>query len=130
MAKAAHSSLNDRQVAFVHHYLILLNGTKAAIKAGYSAKSARTTAAEYLAKPNIRKAIRDFMDQTLEEHKLTLKGRIIKGYMDIAFGKSVANSDRVKALDALAKYEGLWSDQAPQAINFNIFSKDLLSEGQ
>lgn len=43
------------------------HGTKAAIKAGYSAKSARTTAAEYLAKPNIQKAMTEqAIDEMLE----------------------------------------------------------------
>jgi phage terminase small subunit len=122
--------LTPKQELFVHHYLILLNGRKAAIKAGYSAKTATSIASEYLTKPNVRKAIKAAMDDTIGEHKLTLKGRIIKGYMDIAFGKKVANADRIKALDALAKYEQLWTDQPPATINFNVFSKELISEGQ
>lgn len=130
MARTARLDLNDRQAAFVQHYLVLLNGTKAAIKAGYSAKSARTTAAEYLAKPNIQKAIRDIMDETLSEHKLTLKGRIIKGYMDIAFGKKSSNADRIKALDALAKYENLWTESGNTTINNYNINPALISEGQ
>ncbi|GAB4422291.1 MAG: terminase small subunit [Turneriella sp.] len=123
-------TLSPKQELFVHHYLILLNGRKAAIKAGYSTKTATSIASEYLTKPNIRKAIQAAMDETIGEHKLTLKGRVIKGYMDIAFGKKVANADRIKALDALAKYEQLWTDQPASNININVFAKELISEGQ
>lgn len=122
--------INDRQALFVRYYLELLNGEKAAIKAGYSKKSARSTASEYLAKPNIQAAIRKVMDEALAEHKLTLKGRIIKGYMGIAFGKKVANSDRIKALDALAKYENLWTESGNTTINNYNINPALLSEGQ
>jgi phage terminase small subunit len=45
--------LNVRQRTFVDEYLVSLNGTQAAIKAGYAENSARVTAAQLLAKPNI-----------------------------------------------------------------------------
>lgn len=49
--------LNERQKRFVEEYLVDLNGAQAAIRAGYSAKTARHIAAENLAKPNIQAAI-------------------------------------------------------------------------
>ncbi len=120
--------LTDRQKLFVQHYLLTLNATQAAVKAGYSKKTAKDIGCQNLAKLNIQAAIREVIDTELSEHKLTLKKRIVVGYMQIAFGKKVANNDRVKALDALAKYENLWSD-APVINNF-MFQKELLSEGQ
>ena len=45
--------LTAKQQRFVEEYLIDLNATQAAIRAGYSEKTARQVAAENLAKPNI-----------------------------------------------------------------------------
>lgn len=49
----------DKERAFVSHYIFTvgLNGTKAAIAAGYSKKSARQIASENLSKPYIRAEI-------------------------------------------------------------------------
>lgn len=49
--------LNDKQRRFVEEYLVDLNATQAAIRAGYSSKTARVIAAENLAKPAIAAAI-------------------------------------------------------------------------
>lgn len=124
------SKLNDRQNLFVVHYLQTLNATQAAIKAGYSKRSAGADGFRMLKNAKIRKAIQKHLDEVLGNEKLTLKYRIVKGYTQIAFGKKSANADRIKALDALAKYVELWSDSVPQTINFNVFSKELISEGQ
>lgn len=49
--------LTAKQAAFVDEYLIDLNATQAAIRAGYSKKTAKEIGAENLAKPNIKQAI-------------------------------------------------------------------------
>ena len=49
--------LTARQERFIDEYLVDLNATQAAIRAGYSAKSARAIACENLAKPDIQEAI-------------------------------------------------------------------------
>lgn len=46
-------SLTRRQRAFVEEYLVDLNGAQAAIRAGYSARTARQIAEENLSKPDI-----------------------------------------------------------------------------
>ncbi len=50
---------NSKQLRFVNEYARSRNGTEAAIKAGYSPKTARTQAAQLLAKRNVRDAVRD-----------------------------------------------------------------------
>lgn len=52
-------SLTPKQARFVEEYLIDLNATQAAIRAGYSAKTARSVGAENLTKPVIAFAISD-----------------------------------------------------------------------
>lgn len=51
------SALTPKQQRFVEEYLIDLNGTQAAIRAGYSPDSAREIASENLTKPAIHAAI-------------------------------------------------------------------------
>ncbi len=49
--------LTPKQNRFVDEYLIDLNATQAAIRAGYSPRTARAIACENLAKPDIQEAI-------------------------------------------------------------------------
>ncbi len=51
------AKLTSKQQRFIEEYLIDLNATQAAIRAGYSAKTARAIGCENLAKPNIQEAI-------------------------------------------------------------------------
>ncbi|RRW77620.1 terminase small subunit [Pantoea dispersa] len=50
-------ALTDKQEMFCREYLIDLNATQAAIRAGYSEKTARDIGCENLAKPNIQERI-------------------------------------------------------------------------
>ena len=49
--------MTPKQLRFVEEYLIDLNGTQAAIRAGYSAKTANEQASRLLAKANVQKAV-------------------------------------------------------------------------
>jgi len=51
------TKLTDMQEAFVREYMVDWNGSKAAIRAGYSAKSADTLAYQLLQKPAVREAV-------------------------------------------------------------------------
>lgn len=48
-----HMALKAKQEKFCQEYLVDLNATQAAIRAGYSAKTARATGSENLSKPDI-----------------------------------------------------------------------------
>lgn len=71
-------SLKERR--FVVEYLIDCNGTQAAIRAGYSAKSAGPQASDLLRKPNIRAAI----EHVLAQHEVAA-GRIIAELAAVGF---------------------------------------------
>ncbi|NVM91091.1 hypothetical protein FHT32_004755 [Variovorax sp. SG517] len=58
-AEPAQLGLTDLQQRFVDEYLVDLNGTQAAIRAGYSPDTARQMASENLSKPYIQIAIAD-----------------------------------------------------------------------
>jgi phage terminase small subunit len=63
--------LTPKQARFVQEYLIDLNAAQAAIRAGYSAKTARVIGHENLTKPGIAAAIEKAMVERAERTRLT-----------------------------------------------------------
>ncbi len=51
--------MTPKQMLFIENYLLDFNGTAAAIRSGYSAKSAKQIATENLAKPSIQALIKE-----------------------------------------------------------------------
>lgn len=51
--------MTDKQAAFIDHYILDLNGTQAAIRAGYSSNYASQQAFQLLSDPDIQAAIKD-----------------------------------------------------------------------
>lgn len=64
------TGLTDKQERFCQEYIIDFNGTQAAIRAGYSEATARSTASEYLAKPNIQKRLGEIKKALSEKTEL------------------------------------------------------------
>ena len=62
--------LRPKQQRFVEEYLVDLNATQAAIRAGYSKKTAQAISAENLRKPLIAEAIKKEMDKRSQETKI------------------------------------------------------------
>lgn len=60
-------ALTDKQEMFCREYLIDLNATQAAIRAGYSDKTANRTASENLSKPDIQNRIAELKAQRNEQ---------------------------------------------------------------
>lgn len=73
MARAGRNKreLTDRQKRFVEHYLIHLNGTKAAIEAGFSPRTAGKIAGQLLANPRIQAAIQKAMQARSQRTAIT-----------------------------------------------------------
>ena len=65
------ANLTPKQQRFVEEYLIDLNATQAAIRAGYSAKTAAVIGAENLIKPYIQKAIQEARNKLTERTEIT-----------------------------------------------------------
>lgn len=63
---AVKASLTDKQRRFCEEYVVDLNGTQAAIRAGYSQDSAKEIAYENLTKPHVRKFV-DHLKNNLSE---------------------------------------------------------------
>lgn len=76
--------LTRKQLAFVQEYLTDLNGTQAAIRAGYSPRTANVTAAQALAKPNIQQAVEKAFAKRSERTEVTAD-RVVVELGRIAF---------------------------------------------
>ena len=74
------AKLTPKQQRFVEEYLIDLNLTKAAVRAGYSEKTARQIGSENLSKPAIQEAIaeakRDRSEATKIDAEYVLQGAV------------------------------------------------------
>lgn len=73
MAKATKDDLSDKQRLFCQEYLIDLNATQSAIRAGYSPKTANEQGAQHLAKLSIQEYIQELMAKRSEETGITAK---------------------------------------------------------
>ena len=78
------AELTDKQRKFCEEYLIDLNATQAAIRAGYSENSANEIASQNLAKLNIQEYLSKRQKELSEATGITQK-KVIEEYAKIAF---------------------------------------------
>lgn len=76
--------MTPKQERFVQEYLVDLNATQAAIRAGYSAKTAGQVGAENLKKPEIQEAIQAGRARLAARVEITQE-RVLAEYAKIAF---------------------------------------------
>lgn len=121
--------MTPRQQKFCDEYLISGNATDAAIKAGYSPKTAKQTGSENLAKPDLRayideqlakihsakiadaeevmKYLTSVMRGEHTEQVLKLVGEGVQTVTDI----DVSAKERLKAAELIGKRYGLFTDK-------------------
>ncbi len=143
--------MNEKQKQFCNEYLIDFNGTQAAIRAGYSPKTAYSMANENLRKPEVQAYLKELIEKRNERTKITqdevirdiieVKNRCmqkapvmrldkeIKEYVQVTdeFGRDVWQFDASnanKALDMLAKHTGLYEVDNKQKAGINIVVQD------
>ena len=63
----SNDNLTDKQKMFCQEYIKDFNGTRAAIKAGYSKSSAKEIASENLTKPNIQEYLKKIMKKRADK---------------------------------------------------------------
>jgi phage terminase small subunit len=76
--------LNEKQAKFCREYLIDLNACQAAIRAGYSAKTARQIGCRLLTQVNVEAEIRQLRAQACEKSGVT-HAKVLKELARIAF---------------------------------------------
>jgi phage terminase small subunit len=79
--------LTPKQKRFCLEYMVDFNGTQAAIRAGYSKKTANAIATENLSKPYIAEEIKKLTDKTSEWVDVTVQ-ELIDEYKKLAFTNS------------------------------------------
>lgn len=102
--------LTKKHELFAEEYLTDLNATQAAIRAGYSKKTANEQGARLLANVSIQKYIKEQLKIRQERNKIT-QDMIIDELRKLGFAEIDADSlkpaDKLKALELIARMLGL-----------------------
>jgi phage terminase small subunit len=130
-------SLTPKQARFVEEYLIDLNATQAAIRAGYSAKTARAMGCENLTKPDIQAAVTEAQRDRAARTGIT-QDEVIRGLKKEATldGEDSSHSARVSAWAHLGKHLGMFTDRhlhgndSENPVIFNMHFGDGLRNNQ
>lgn len=99
--------MNPKQAAFVREYLVDCNGTQAAIRAGYSPRTANVQAAELLTKPDIRAAVEAGKKAKVAETGVT-KARVVAMALEgTQMAKEMQSASAfLRGVELLAKLHG------------------------
>lgn len=126
--------LTLKQQRFVDEYIISGNATQAAIKAGYSKKTANRIATENLSKPVIKTAIGQRNAEIQSEKTMDMQ-EVMELLASIARGETTEetvtnkgdvietatrNSDKLRALELIGKRFGAWTDKKEISGNLDI----------
>ena len=127
--KEAEHRLTEKQKRFVDEYLIDYNATKAALRAGYSEKTAKQMGTENLAKPYLRAYLDERLEaihsaktadarEVMEYLTSVMRGEqkdetlrfIGDGYQDIV-NLTTTTKDRLKAAEMLGRHFSMFTDK-------------------
>lgn len=136
------AGMTEKQKRFCDEYLIDLNATQAAIRAGYSEKTARAIGAENLTKPNIKAYIEERMaekeaaliadqDEILKYLTSVLRGEsqsevvVVESTGDFCTSartmkKAPDEKERLKAAELLGKRFGLYTERVEQNVDMDL----------
>ena len=106
--------MTARQERFIREYLVDLCGAKAARRAGYSPKNARSIGCRLLKHPEIQRKVAVALEEEKED-TLLRREQVIGELKAVAFGKASDASgaelkvaQKLKALELLGKHLGLF----------------------
>ena len=106
------AKLTPKQQRFVDEYLIDLNATQAAIRAGYSEKTAQEQSSRMLSNVIVSDAIRQ-AQQERQKRTLVTQDDVIRGLLTEAEwqGEGSSHSARVSAWAHLGKHLNMFTDK-------------------
>lgn len=135
-------AMTEKQKRFCDEYLISLNATQAAIKAGYSKKYANTNASKLLRNTTIKEYI-DIRMSEKEKELIADQNEILKYLTSVLRGKSTSEEivvegcgdgysearvitknpsekEKLRAAELLGKRHGLYTDKVETDIDMNL----------
>ena len=106
------ANLTPKQQRFVEEYLIDLNAPQAAIRAGYSPRTANEQGAQNLAKLSISEAIAEAQEKLSNKAQVTVE-MVVQGLLNEAkdLSEGSTQSARVSAWAHLGKHLGMFKDK-------------------
>lgn len=112
--------MTNKQEKFCQEYMIDLNATQAAIRAGYSPKTAREQAARLLSKVNIQGRIEQLQAEQSRRTGISAD-RVLRELAKVAF----ANAGDIIDADATLKEDASPDDLAAvQSVRVKVFGQD------
>lgn len=121
-------ALTDKQQRFVAEYLVDLNATQAAIRAGYAAKTANREGSRLLSKVDIAEAIAQKAQNKASALDLSAE-RVLRGLFEEAtrHGEGASHAARVSAWGLLGKYHSLFTDKIEASVTADVTVTDARS---
>ena len=121
--------MTPKQIRFVEEYLIDLNATQAATRAGYSAKRAAEQGYQLLQKTTVQQAIQNAQQARSKRTEIT-QDEVIEGLRKEATleGDGSSHSARVAAWAHLGKHLGIFTDNLNLGGSIGIRHEDALKE--
>lgn len=110
--------LTDRQKEFVRQYLVGLNATKAAIRAGYSERTANAQAGRLLANVGIREAIENA--QAKRARRVEIKAEdVLRGVIEVTTQARDSGDLKtaLKGYELQGKHLGMWTERVKQEVS-------------
>lgn len=106
------NKLTIKQERFVEEYLIDLNATQAAIRAGYSVKTAQEQSSRLLSNVIIQNAVQSARN-TMSERALVTQEMVVKGLLKEAeyMDEGSTQGARVSAWAHLGKHLGMFTEK-------------------
>lgn len=106
------NKLTDKQLMFCQEYLLDLNATQAAIRAGYSAHTANEQGSRLLTNVSVQGKLTELLNARSKKIKIDANqvlAEILK--LAMASPEEIKPSDKIKALELLGKHLKLFTDR-------------------
>lgn len=118
------TKLRDKQKRFIEEYLIDLNATQAAIRAGYSEKTAYSIGQENLKKPEVQAAIQEAQNKRSERVQIS-QDDVLRGLLEnieISMGRKTVIETEISRIDggAIVSTDIVKKRYEPHAVNKSL----------
>ncbi len=110
------TTLTPKQERFCHEYMVDLNATQAAIRAGYSEKTAQEQASRLLSKVIVKTRISELQAEVAARTDVTIDdviGMLRESYRDAKAANQ--HGPAIRAVELLGKRHGMFTDVHKQA---------------